>query len=264
MTVTVSLTPTKSESEARVQREDVCVALVKLTLETLFLVLSEIVSSCFLFNCLLSALHVLFFSFLFSLYLPFTSVPSPSHLSRLGALKQIPLEGDRHFSPAWCCPGGPRPRGRERKGRFWLSFINLLLSPRAVRVIFCHTWQKAGGHRWPPDICRPREGGFFLGGAASKSCSVWFVCLAILVWNPVEIWNPSNATDFSFIFFCCNQEKFGVQLFIDSLKCEAFGWVAWSFHVRGEMLGQWQEASVGVKCWQKRGATLPWKTRKTL
>lgn len=30
-------------------------------------------------------------------------------------------------------------------------------------------------------------------------------------------------------------------------------WVAWSFHVRGEMLGQWQETSVGVKCWQKRG-----------
>lgn len=179
MTVTVSLTPTKSESEARVQREDVCVALVKLTLETLFLVLSEIVSSCFLFNCLLSALHVLFFSFLLSLYLPFTSVPSPSHLSRLGALKQIPLEGDRHFSPAWCCPGGPRPRGRERKGRFWLSFINLLPSPRAVRVIFCHTWQKAGGHRWPPDICRPREGGFF-----SRRCCIQILqCLVCLFSN---------------------------------------------------------------------------------
>lgn len=28
-----------------------------------------------------------------------------------------------------------------------------------------------------------------------------------LVWNPVEIWNLSNATDFCFIFFCCNQEQ---------------------------------------------------------
>lgn len=134
MTVTVSLARTKSE--ARVWKEDVCVALVKLTLETLFLVLSEIVSSCFPFNCLLCALHVLFF--VFSLYLPFTSVPCPSHLSLLGGLRQLPLEGDRHLSPAGRCPG-TRPRGRETKGRFLLSFINPLLSPCPGRVIFCHS-----------------------------------------------------------------------------------------------------------------------------
>lgn len=111
VTVTVSLARTKSE--ARVWKEDVCVALVKLTLETLFLVLSEIVSSCFPFNCLLCALHVLFLCF--CLYLPFTSVSCPPHLSRPGGRRKLPLEGDRHLPPAGRCPGTPTPRpGDER------------------------------------------------------------------------------------------------------------------------------------------------------
>lgn len=183
----------------------------------------------------------MFFFFLFSLYLPFTSVPSPSHLPCLGALKQVAPKGDRHLSPAWCCPGGPRPCGRERKGCFLLSFINLLLSPRAVKVIFCHTWQKARGHRWPPDICRPREGGCVVGGAASKSWGVWFVCLGIMVWNLVEIWNPSNATDFCFIFFCCNQEKnlaYNSSLIVSNVK------------LLGGLPGAFMSE---VKCWGSEG-----------
>lgn len=132
--MTVSLARTKSE--ARVWKEDVCVALVKLTLETLFLVLSEIVSSCFPFNCLLCALHVLFLCF--CLHLPFTSVPCPPHLSRLGGRSSSHWRATDTF-PLPAAARGPRPRGRETKGRFLLSFINPLLSPCPGRVIFCHS-----------------------------------------------------------------------------------------------------------------------------
>lgn len=40
-----------------------------------------------------------------------------------------------------------------------------------------------------------------LGDAASKSRGFGL----FLVWNLIEIWNLSNATDFCFSFFCCNQ-----------------------------------------------------------
>lgn len=113
VTVTVSLTPTKSESEARVQREDVCVALVKLTLETLFLVLSEIVSSCFLFNCLLSALHVVFFFFSFFSLFAFHLCPFPFPP---WCTKADPTGGRQTLFPCLVLPGGtPTPRpGEER------------------------------------------------------------------------------------------------------------------------------------------------------
>lgn len=161
------------ESEAQVLKEDVCVALVKLTLEILFLVLSQIVSSCFPFNCLLSALHVPFLSYFSSF--AFHLCPFPPLPPR--CTEAAPTGGRQTPFPFLLLPGGPRPLGPERKGRFLLSFINLLVSPATLRVILCHTWQKAAGHRWHCDICRPQEGWCVLGGAASKSWGVWFVCL---------------------------------------------------------------------------------------
>lgn len=108
-------------------REDVFVALVRLTLETLFLALSEIASSCFLFNCLFSALHIIFFFSLLFICLRLTfSVPSLSHLSHaLGCFEAAPTGGRQTPFPLRGVPALPRGwgatqtaslrAGRERK-----------------------------------------------------------------------------------------------------------------------------------------------------
>lgn len=141
--MTVSLARTKSE--ARVWKEDVCVALVKLTLETLFLVLSEIVSSCFPFNCLLCALHVLFLCF--CLYLPFTS-PLPSPSLPPWWPKAAPTGGRQTPFPCRPLPGDPDPAAGRRKAascchlltRFFHQALGRLFS-----VILSKKQEIAGG-----------------------------------------------------------------------------------------------------------------------
>lgn len=151
--------PDQVESEARVLKEDVCVALVKLTLETLLLVLSQIVSSCFPYNCLSSALHVLFLSFfsLFAFHLcPFPALPP-------WCTEAAPTGGRQTPVPCLLLPGDPDPSARRGKATSCCHLLTLMLSPHALRVIFCHTWQKAGDRRWHRDICRPQEGRCVLG-----------------------------------------------------------------------------------------------------
>ncbi|RLV99588.1 hypothetical protein DV515_00009764, partial [Chloebia gouldiae] len=74
------------------------------------------------------------------------------HLMLMGLPAQFPLEGDRRLFLAWGCPGAPAPRP------LLADFDQPAPSTCALRVPFCHTWQKAGGRRWHRDTFRPREG----------------------------------------------------------------------------------------------------------
>lgn len=194
-------------AEAGVWREVVSVALVRLALETSFLTLSEIASSCFLFNCLLSALH--FFFFFFSLFscVSFLFPPLPTSLG-LGCVEAAPTGGRRHPS----LPGGTRtPSLRRPEGGKAVSCCNLLTRSfyRAASgffsVILCKKQEVAD--------CAAILGGtekvLVCLGVLDQNPGV-FVCLGMLVENPAEIWNASNdlnTSNFYFICLCCNQEQ---------------------------------------------------------
>lgn len=164
VTVTVSLARTKSKAGA--WKEDVCVTLVKLILETLFLVLSEIVSSCFPFNCPLCALHFLFLSFfsLFAFHLcPFPFAPLP-----------LVAQGSSHWRATDTCPlpaaaGDPDPAAGRRKAA---SACHLLTR-------FFH---RALGGLFSVILGKKQEmaGGTVISAGPEKLDACWGCCVQIL------------------------------------------------------------------------------------
>lgn len=212
--VSVSL----SQSEWRLKQEcsgseDVFVALVKLTLETISVTFRN---SIFVPPLQFSLLYLPFFFFPLFIWLLLTFVPSlPCSLPVCAALRLHPLEGDRHLSLAAGsrrCPAAearprPRPAGGPRRESSGCNSQTCCLS-RAVLAVFSIK------------LCKKQEvvdGTVILGGTEKMFPSLgladqnpggfWFACLGIFVWNPVEIWNASIATHFWFILLCSYQEQ---------------------------------------------------------